>query len=77
MDVNYIVSQIDGEIARLTQVKGLLEAAVSTGALGSAVTPKPKVSTKKEGRRKLSDAARARISAAQKARWAKAKAKKV
>jgi len=67
-----ILSEIDAEIARLEQAKQLLtETTIKRGPgrprLGSASTPAPK----KKARRKLSAAGRARIAAAQKARWAK------
>jgi len=79
MDTNHIISEIDGEIARLNQIKELLQDAVGKrvpGGRRTGTTNSP-VTTKKIGRRKMSADARARISAAQKARWAKVKAKRV
>ena len=79
MDTNHIISEIDGEIARLNQVKELLQDAVGKRVPGrprTGTTNSP-VTTTKIGRRKMSADARARISAAQKARWAKVKAKRV
>jgi hypothetical protein len=79
MDTNYILSEIEGEIARLNQVKELLQHAVGKripGRRRTGTTNSP-VTTKKIGRRKMSADARARISASQKARWAKVKAKRV
>ena len=75
MSLENIVSEIDAEIARLDQAKQLLS---------GAVTPKRGVGRPRGGstfvrspakpkRRALSAAARAKISAAQKARWAKTK----
>jgi len=71
MDTNNIVLEIDAEISRLQQARALL-AGTNTGK------PKPRASASASLRnnkpvRTLSDAARAKISAAQKARWAKSK----
>jgi hypothetical protein len=63
METKGILAQIDSEIARLHQVRAIL-----TG--GRAAMKKAKSPRRK---RVLSAEARARISAAQKARWAKAK----
>jgi len=72
MDTNNIVLEIDAEISRLQQARGLL-----TGT-NSAGKPKPRALASASLRndkpvRTMSAAARARISAAQKARWAKSK----
>jgi hypothetical protein len=68
-----IVSEIDAEIARLEEAKLLL----SGGTPGKRGPGRPRktagASTPAKKRRKLSAAARAKISAAQKARWAKVK----
>jgi hypothetical protein len=65
MDTNEIIEAIDAEIQRLQAAKALL---------GGGPTSKPAAKpSPKPGRRKLSGAARARIVAAQKARWAKVK----
>jgi hypothetical protein len=71
MDRNNIVLEIDAEISRLQQVRALL-AGTNTGR------PTPRASASASLRnnkpvRTLSAAARAKISAAQKARWAKSK----
>jgi hypothetical protein len=71
MDRNNIVLEIDAEISRLQQVRALL-AGTNTGR------PKPRASASASLRnnrpaRTLSAAARAKISAAQKARWAESK----
>ncbi len=74
MNLNEIVAQIDAEISKLTQAKqALLGVATKSGpgrpraeVAAVASSPKPK-------RRKMSAAGRARIAAAQKARWAKVK----
>jgi hypothetical protein len=78
MNTNEIVSQIDREIARLTKARELLQDVPAKRGPGrprsdAAITP---VAKKKTKRRKMSAEARARIAAAQKARWAKAKTKK-
>jgi hypothetical protein len=71
MDATEIIQTIDEEIARLEQIRALLNGHVSTPAkrgrpVGSeSVTATP--------RRKRSAEAREKIAAAQKARWAKAK----
>ena len=72
MDTSEIIQTIDAEIARLEKARALLNGHVSTPAkrgrpLGSTVT------TTAKPRRKMSAEGRARIAAAQKARWAKAK----
>jgi len=61
MDTSTLLSEVQNEIKRLTKVVSLLGGTSST--------------TKRRGRRKLSKAARAKISDAQKRRWAKAKQK--
>jgi hypothetical protein len=62
MDTSSIVATIDAEIFRLTQARALLSKGISVAPV-------------KRARRKLSKAARAKIAAAQKARWAKVRAK--
>ncbi len=77
MNLNDIVSQIDAEISRLTQAKQALlgfSDSKSVGRPRGTAVPAP-VSAKPK-KRKMSAAGRARIAAAQKARWAKVKAKK-
>ena len=71
MDTNKIVLEIDAEISRLQRARALL-------AGTNAGKPKPRASasaslSSNKPVRTLSDAARAKISAAQKARWAKSK----
>lgn len=77
MNLNDIVAQLDAEISRLTQAKAAL-LGISTkkgpgrpraAAVATAAIVKPK-------KRKMSAAGKARIAAAQKARWAKVRAKK-
>ena len=64
METNHILAAIDTEIQRLQQAKAILT--------GSNAKP-TKHSSSPGKRRHLSAEARARIAAAQKARWAKAK----
>jgi hypothetical protein len=66
MDTNHILTEIDAEIARLERAKMLL-----TGATTKRSPGRPPASPGKK--RTMSAAGRARIAAAQKARWAKAK----
>ncbi|MDR3736852.1 MAG: hypothetical protein P4L10_15125 [Acidobacteriaceae bacterium] len=75
MNLNDIVAQIDAEIARLTQAKQALLGIPTSKGPGrprNAAAP----AAAKPKKRKMSAAGRARIAAAQKARWAKVKAKK-
>jgi hypothetical protein len=62
MQINEIIAAIDSEIIRLQQAKALLSGFTTSGNATS--TPK---------KRQLSAEARAKIAAAQKKRWAKAK----
>jgi hypothetical protein len=69
LDRTQIVQAIDAEIDRLSKARALLTghtAALKPGFAPSGDAPVPK-------RRKMSAEGRARIAAAQKARWAKAK----
>jgi hypothetical protein len=73
MDTTEIIAQIDSEIARLEQVKSILSGTTATTTIKAKRGPKAKtaptpITAKK---RLLSPEARARIAAAQKARWAK------
>jgi hypothetical protein len=71
MDTTEIIQTIDAEIARLEKARTLLNGNTSPAKRGRpsgstlTATAKP--------RRKMSAEGRARIAAAQKARWAKAK----
>ena len=73
MSIETILSQIDAEIAQLTQVRNLLAptGAVSTKPAKTA----PAKSGKAKKRRVLSADARKRIADAQRRRWAAQKAK--
>jgi hypothetical protein len=74
-----IVSAIDEQIAQLEKVKALLTDAENVTAKRGPGRPPLKATvsesaiTKTPKKRKMSAAGRARISAAQKARWAKGK----
>jgi hypothetical protein len=65
MNVSDLVAAIDSEIARLKQARSLLAGSETRNGLRSA--------SRRGGRRTLSAEARARISAAQKKRWAQQK----
>jgi hypothetical protein len=64
MDTQEIIAQLDAEIARLQQLKGILSSTATKAKLGRP---------KKAAKRTLSPEARAKIAAAQKKRWAKTK----
>jgi hypothetical protein len=74
MAIDSILTQIDAEIARLTQIRTLLS---NTGAVAKkAAGPKAKKATVKgKKRRTMSPEARKRIADAQRKRWAAQKAK--
>jgi hypothetical protein len=72
MDASAIIQTIDAEIARLEQARALLNGHTTTPKRGRPVSLKS-AATLKPQRRKMSAEGRARIAAAQKARWAKAK----
>jgi hypothetical protein len=66
METTQILAAIDAEIQRLRQAKVILSGSTKSAAKRVAVSRAPK-------KRHLSPEARAKIAAAQKARWAKAK----
>jgi hypothetical protein len=68
MDTRSLIAAIDAEISRLQQVKSLLSGTARTRNIKLPAAAKSSKPTK---RRKLSVAARAKIAAAQRARWAK------
>jgi hypothetical protein len=69
MDKEGIVKQLDQEIERLQQAKRILEGFESHGLRVASAGSR-------RGRRKMSKEARDRFAAAQRARWAKVKARK-
>ena len=74
MTIDSILSQLDQEIARLTQVRSLLaNTAKSTSKI--ALPKAGKATTKRRKKRVLSADARKRIADAQRKRWAAQKAK--
>ena len=73
MDTTEIIKTIDAEIARLEQVRALLNGHTTTPKRGRPISSKPVAAPKPLKRRKMSAEGRARIAAAQKARWAKGK----
>ena len=72
MDTTPIIQFIDAEIARLEQAKALLNGPTAPAKRGRPIGPQA-TRTAKPVRRKISPEGRARIAAAQKARWAKTK----
>jgi hypothetical protein len=72
MDTSQILITIEEEIARLGQVKALLEGAEAPRTQLKR-GPKPGKKPQRGTMRIMSPQGRARIAAAQKARWAKAK----
>jgi hypothetical protein len=72
MDTTEIIQTIDAEIARLEKARALLNGDTKSAARReqSLIT---KTTPKAHKRRKMSAEGRARIAAAQKARWAKTK----
>jgi hypothetical protein len=70
MDTSQILTAIDEEIARLQQAKSLLTGTTTKRSPGRPPATAASAPTKK---RTMSAAGRARIAAAQKARWAKVK----
>jgi hypothetical protein len=75
MDTTEVIQSIDAEIARLEKARALLNGHVSTPAKRGRPVSSKLGATAKPQRRKMSAEGRARIAAAQKARWAKAKGK--
>lgn len=77
MEVGQIVAELDAEIARLNEVRNLLAGHNTTAARGGGGGGVPSPFRQKVGRKKrrhtMSAEGRARIAAAQKARWAKQK----
>ena len=71
MDTNEILYALKEERERLSRAIGVLEGG-SRGAVGRPAA----VSGARQGRRRMSPEARARIAAAQRKRWAKVKAQK-
>jgi hypothetical protein len=71
MDTTEIIETIDAEIARLERARALLNGHTTPVKRGRP-TGSTDITTTKP-RRKMSPEARAKIAAAQKARWAKAK----
>ncbi len=74
MDTKEIIAQLDTEIARLQEVKSILSGTTTTKAKrGRPNKASVAVIAPVAAKRILSSEARARIAAAQKARWAKVK----
>jgi secreted Zn-dependent insulinase-like peptidase len=73
MTIDSILSQLDSEIARLTQVRSLLANSAKTSS--KFAVGKIKTQAKRRKKRVLSAEARKRIADAQRKRWAAQKAK--
>jgi len=71
MDTNRIIADIDTEISKLQQVRAILTSVGVKKGPGRPKSTEPKVA--KPTKRKMSAKGRAAISAAMKARWAKAR----
>ena len=74
MAIDSILSQIDAEIARLTQARSLL-ANLGTTSISAPKSSKTAAKSTKRKKRVLSPEARKRIADAQRKRWAAQKAK--
>lgn len=74
MTIDSILSQLDAEIARLTQVRALLASSAKTTSR-LALPKAGKAGAKRRKKRVLSADARKRIADAQRKRWAAQKAK--
>ncbi len=72
MNTKEILDHINGEIARLNQVKSLLQG-TTNGHKGAASSVNGSAAPKVKGKRVLSVEARKKIAAAQRKRWAKAR----
>jgi hypothetical protein len=72
MDTTEIIQKIDAEIARLEKARALLNGHVGSAAKRGRPVSSKLTAVSKPARRKISAEGRARIAAAQKARWAKA-----
>lgn len=73
MNIQDIFAEIDAEISKLQQVKAVLRSAGTSGSRKSGRPAKISVPGKARTKRTLSAVARAKIAAAQRARWAKSK----
>jgi hypothetical protein len=71
MDTAQILQTIDAEIARLERARALLNGHTAPARRGRPISSN--ATTTEPPRRQISAEGRARIAAAQKARWAKAK----
>ena len=73
MSLESILAEIDSEIARLEQAKGLLTGISTKRGPGRPRSVMTEAAPKKRKRSRMSAEGRAKIAAAQKARWAKAR----
>jgi hypothetical protein len=72
LNTKEILEHLNTEIARLQQVKALLQG-TTNGARGAAASANGSAAPKVKGKRVLSEEARKKIAAAQRKRWAKAR----
>jgi hypothetical protein len=75
MAIDNILAQIDAEIARLQQARGLLATLGNTATKAGRTAKKAPAKAKTKKKRVLSAEARKKIADAQHRRWAKIKAK--
>lgn len=75
MQVDQILSEIDREIARLQQARNILAGTTGATGRGRRASTAEKPAKKRRGRRRMSAEGRKRISEALKARWAERKKK--
>ena len=71
MNTTEILEHIDSEIARLQQVKALLQGSTNGHSRGAGASADGLAAPKVKGKRVLSPEARKKIAAAQRKRWAK------
>jgi hypothetical protein len=74
MGIDTILAEIDAEIARLTEARGLL-ASMNSGKPAATKSKAAKPAARKAAKRPLSAEARKRIADAQRKRWAAQRAK--
>jgi hypothetical protein len=73
MQINKILAELDSEIIRLQEAKSILTGTAYKHQAGSSKTPAKVKTLPAMKKHKISPEGRARIAAAQKKRWAKAK----
>lgn len=71
MNTESIITQIDAEISRLQQAKTILSGVSVKKLVGRPTGSRQEAATAKPAKRVMSAEGKARVAAAQKARWAK------